>query len=350
MKRSMFSRMGLVVLLFVAAPTACGGSEPPPEPYAPGPSASDRSDPPLDEPMQSGDQGLAGLSVAAVGDMMFGRTIGEWVLRDGPESVFDPRIADLLSTADLAIGNLESIPSRLGEPMQKGYTFRAPPEATASLLRGGFDVVSLANNHSLDFGREALDDGLRQLARADIQTVGAGRDAHEAYAPRVLRRNGLRVAFLGFVDVPPEGSGFSRDEWVASVDRPGVAWADLETVTDGVKAATAVADIVVVLFHFGLEFDDSPSTLQRQLAHAAVDAGALLVLGSHPHVVQQVEEYGQGLIAYSLGNFVFDGFDGVANESAILRATLEKGRVVAWDLVPVSINQFGLPVLPSTGD
>ena len=127
---------------------------------------------------------------------------------------------------------------------------------------------------------------------------------------------------------------------------PGVAWATPENVTTAVAAAREAADIVVVAFHFGAEYAATPSQSQRDIARAAIDAGASLVIGSHPHVLQEVEEYGGGLIAYSLGNFVFDGFEGASNTSAILNVTLAPdGAILAWSLTPVQIGFDGLPTL-----
>ncbi|MGB4863195.1 MAG: CapA family protein, partial [Tepidiformaceae bacterium] len=123
------------------------------------------------------------------------------------------------------------------------------------------------------------------------------------------------------------------------------AWADTASVTNAVHTAAASADLVVVMLHFGIEYATEPNATQQRLAHAAIDAGATLVIGSHPHVLQEVEEYGGGLIAYSLGNFVFDGFDGSANETAILEVTLSASGVESWKLVPVDIVKNGLPRL-----
>ncbi|MEX0781299.1 MAG: CapA family protein [Dehalococcoidia bacterium] len=285
------------------------------------------------------------LTLVAVGDMMLARSVGQRVLSDGPEVVFGEAVAAILREADLAIGNLECAVSERGEPQPKGYTFRAPPAAVEALELAGFDMVSLANNHALDYGPDALHDTVMHLEDRGIRAVGAGPDLPAASAATILERGGLRIAFVGLVDVPPEGPGFSRDTWEAGPDSWGVAWADEETVRAAVAAAAESADIVVALLHFGFEYHTTPSAAQRTLAHTAIDAGASLVIGTHPHVLQEVEEYGGGLIAYSLGNFVFDGFDGTANDSAILRVTLEADAVLAWELVPVELVDNGLPRL-----
>lgn len=287
----------------------------------------------------------ATLTLIGVGDMMLARTIGQRIVAVGPQVVFDERMMETLRGADLTVGNLETAVSERGEAQAKGYTFRAPPAALDALELAGFDAVSLANNHSLDFGVDGLLDAGRLLSIRGIAAVGAGANIAKAVEPKVLVRAGLRVAFVGLVDVGEEGPGFSRRTWEATAGRPGVAWADLATVRASVKNAAADADIVVVMLHFGTEFETEPSLAQRELARAAIDAGALLVIGSHPHVLQEVEEYGGGLIAYSLGNFVFDGFDGRSNDSALLRVTMGRGGVQSWELIPVAIVDNGFPRL-----
>jgi poly-gamma-glutamate capsule biosynthesis protein CapA/YwtB (metallophosphatase superfamily) len=282
------------------------------------------------------------LLLAAVGDVMLARSVGARIERDGPDVVFDG-VAEVLRAADISVGNLESALSDLGEPAEKGYAFRAPPAAADALVDAGIDLVSLANNHSLDYGREALLDTLTRLGAARIASVGAGPNGVAARRPAVLERNGLRVAFLAYVDVPPDGS-FSRGTWEATEARPGVAWLDLATLGDDIRVARAVADVVVVMLHFGREFATEPTAAQWTAARFAVDAGAALVLGSHPHMLQEVERYGEGVIAYSVGNFVFDGFDGPSNETAILMADLTVKGVETWQLIPVAVVD-GLPEL-----
>ena len=275
---------------------------------------------------------------------MLDRTPGWSILAEGPEVVFESALAELLRSADVTLGNLESPISDIGAPVDKSYTFRAPPGSAKALALAGFDLVSLANNHALDYGPEAMLDTVSLLAREGVRSTGAGEDAEAALAPWVIERNGLRVAVVGLVDAPAE-SDFRRSNWEALPDRPGVAWADAETVAAAISRADAEADIVVVLLHFGNEFQRTPSESQRELARAAIDAGATLVVGSHPHVLQEVEEYGGGLIAYSLGNFVFDGFPAASNETAILRVTLSTDGITGWELVPVTIDWRGLPRL-----
>jgi poly-gamma-glutamate synthesis protein (capsule biosynthesis protein) len=282
------------------------------------------------------------VTIAAVGDVMLDRDVGVRIVSEGPRVVFNA-VAGLLTEADLAVANLETPISDIGTPQAKSYTFRSDPASVASLLMGGIDVVSLANNHALDYGPDALLDTVERLRAVGIETAGAGADGASAAAPAIVERNGLRIAFLSWVDTPPEGPGYSAETWSAGPLTPGVNWASLDAITAGVQAAREQSDVVIVLLHCGIEWSTVPSDLQRMYAQAAIDAGAALVIGHHPHVLQPVEEYGDGLIAYSLGNFVFDGFWGEGNVSAVLQLTLTREGVESWDMVPVDIVD-GLPV------
>jgi poly-gamma-glutamate synthesis protein (capsule biosynthesis protein) len=278
-----------------------------------------------------------------VGDIMLARSIGARVLADGPSVVFAGVMPELAS-ADLTVGNLETSISDEGAPAAKGYTFRAPPQTAAALKDAGFDVVSQANNHALDYGPVALADTRRLVEEQGILITGAGADLAQATQPAILERNGLRIAFLGFVDTAAEGS-YNEADWAATATTPGVAWASTAAITEAVRAAKAEADVVVVMLHAGVEYATTPSASQQTFAEAAIDAGAALVLGAHPHVLQPVVPYHGGVIAYSLGNFVFDGFDPPANTTAIFEATITSAGVQSWKLVPVSIGGDGLPVV-----
>lgn len=284
------------------------------------------------------------VTLVAVGDVMLDRSIGQRVLASGPGVLFDDGLLHTLKDADLTVGNLECSVSERGSPQFKGYTFRAPPSALASLELAGFDVMSLANNHALDYGEAALLDTIRLLSTRGIAAVGAGENIEGAQAAKIVERGGLRIAFVGLVDVEAEGA-FNRRNWEATKDGAGVAWADRITVDASVRAAARSADLVVAMLHFGVEFNPLPVPAQRELARTAIDAGADLVIGSHSHVLQEVEEYGHGLIVYSLGNFIFDGFEGPSNASAVLRVTLTKYGVTAWKLLPVDIINNGIPRL-----
>ena len=161
----------------------------------------------------------------------------------------------------------------------------------------------------------------------------------------ILERNGLRLAFLGYVNVPEERDGFDPRAWTATTDHFGVAWADSQEMAVDIRKARTEADVVIVLLHSGFEIGEYMSTLsgdQREAAHAAIDAGAAVVIGSHPHQLEAIELYHGGLIAYSLGNFVFDDYRGIANASIILQVRLDRNGFQGYTYVPVLIDN-GLP-------
>jgi poly-gamma-glutamate synthesis protein (capsule biosynthesis protein) len=276
----------------------------------------------------------------AVGDVMLGRTVGDMVETEGHAAPFE-FTADTLRSADVTVGNLECPISTRGIAEDKTYAFRAPLAAAESLAYAGFDLVNLANNHILDYGPLALSDTLETLAAQDVQAVGAGMNALEAYAPVMIEINGLRLAFLGLMDIPP--AIYDYRSWEAGQNQPGVAWAHEERLQQAVTAAKAQADIVIVLVHNGYELMGHVTSHQEKIAHLAIDSGAALVIGSHPHVLQQVERYKDGLIAYSMGNFVFDNFFFPSNYSAILAVELSPQGVDDYELIDVIVQLNGVP-------
>jgi poly-gamma-glutamate synthesis protein (capsule biosynthesis protein) len=274
---------------------------------------------------------------------MLARSIGGALIRDASNSPF-ARVAPILRQADVTVGNLECALGNRGKPARKSYTLRGPTAAAADLAGAGFDVLALANNHSLDYGPAALDETARLLDAAGVRHAGAGANEEAAHRPAVLEVKGFRLAFLAYVDTPAEGR-YAAATWSALGERPGVAWAKPGRIAADVAAARREADLVIVLLHSGYEGVQVPNKIQRQAAHAAIDAGAVLVIGSHPHVLQGVERYGNGVIAYSLGNFVFDGLYG-RSETAILHVTMGREGVRAIDWTPVVLRR-GRPQVAS---
>jgi poly-gamma-glutamate capsule biosynthesis protein CapA/YwtB (metallophosphatase superfamily) len=288
------------------------------------------------------------VSLMAVGDIMLGRSVGDKISTQGPQVVL-AGVRSVLDSADVIIGNLECALTNNDQAVDKAYTLKGTPESAAALE--GFSLVSLANNHAMDFGYSGLLDTQAALLSQGIASVGAGINATEAHTPVFLERNGVRLAFLAYADVPKENGGFDASLWTATNTSPGIAWADPEQITADVSAAKSQADVVIVLLHAGYEVDAyiHPVTPQQQsLAHAAIDAGAALVIGSHPHVLQRIEQYHGGLIAYSLGNFVFDEWLGLVNDSVILHVTLTRQGFQGYDYTPVFIVK-GLPT-PASQD
>jgi hypothetical protein len=268
--------------------------------------------------------------LAAVGDVTYGEGVGERVLRFGAGSPWQS-VGPLLRHADIATANLEGSVSERGAAVGgKQYTFRGPPQALAGTAgAGGIDVLTVANNHSMDFGPDAFADTL-QIAHADgIETVGGGATLALARRPAILERGGLRLAFVGYSDINPAG-------FKAVAGSPGTAPADPAMIAADVAAARKRADVVVVWFHWGVERARTPNARQRELAAVALNAGAAVVLGAHPHVLQPIAAVSlHRLIAWSLGNFVFPAGSPEAARSGILFVQLDAHGVRGHRLQPV---------------
>lgn len=278
----------------------------------------------------------------AVGDVMLGRTIGKRVKQSGPGIVFKG-VQRVFDRADLLVVNLECNITTSTDREDKRYTFKAPPITADALKMAGVDVAGMANNHAMDWGEQGLTDTLDLMAERGIATPGGGRNRAEAYAPVILQRNGLKVAFLAYVDAFTESTGFNTREWKAGPGSPGLAIATTTRIAADVAAATPLADVVVVLVHAGYEYVPTHNAEQKAYAEAALGAGATLYLGAHPHVLQGFKRKGDQLIAWSLGNFVFDSMGG-ASDSEILVVDLDKNGVVRVKHRPVKLVD-GFPTL-----
>ena len=269
--------------------------------------------------------------VAAAGDVNLGDRTANAISAHGVGYPWTG-IGAVLRDADLAIANLECAVSRGGTPLPgKEYTFRGSPTAMPAVARAGVDVLSLANNHSVDYGQEALLDTIRHARRAGLVTVGAGADLAAARRPARVELGGLRIAILGYSDVRPLG-------FDAGVGRPGAAPAFAELIDPDVRRARRAADVVIVYFHWGTELATTPDARQRSLADLAFRAGATIVLGAHPHVLQPVQRGGSKLVAWSLGNFVFAANSAGTTATGILLAHLGADGVVGQRLVPATIR------------
>jgi poly-gamma-glutamate capsule biosynthesis protein CapA/YwtB (metallophosphatase superfamily) len=280
------------------------------------------------------------LTVAAGGDVQADRMVGKYVDAHGGASAF-AKVASYLRTADLAFINLEGPISDKGTKLVwKEYTFRSRLALADGLASAGIDVVSTANNHAADCGSAAVLDTIARLNKAGIKHAGSGADITDARTPAILNTPAGKVAVLAFTD--KFASGFA-----AGADHPGVA-----TIGDGSKVLAAIAaakkkaDYVIVSFHWGIEYTSQAASYQRSLAHKAIDAGADLIIGHHPHVIQGLEVYKNKLIAYSLGDFLFDHRPGITGEAFVLRVTLQKDGPPVARIIPVYLdNTYGIPAV-----
>lgn len=242
------------------------------------------------------------LTLIAGGDVSFGRLIGKILLRE-PERELFTTVAPLLNDADIRFCNLES---QLSD--QRGQTehplnnlvFTGPPAGADALARAGFTIVSTANNHAWDYGKKALFETMDNLDRVGVRYVGTGRDRREAYRPVILEKNGVRLAVLAVTDIWNQGPLWSH------AAKEFVAGADFQALPAAIKALRAdpSVDFIAVSYHGLAEYMDEPMTRTRELLRTAIDAGADLILGHHPHVVQGVEWRRGRPILYSMGNLL----------------------------------------------
>jgi poly-gamma-glutamate synthesis protein (capsule biosynthesis protein) len=276
--------------------------------------------------------------VWAVGDIMLDRGVWSRVVQS-PGGDFDfpfDLIRDDLAGADYVFGNLEGTVSDIGRDTGKKYSFRFKPEFAAVLERASFDVVSLANNHMMDWGRDALCDTTRNLDQAGVAYVGAGCNSESAEKPHLSTIGDTNVAFLAYTE-------FYKGAH-ATATRAGMSEFNMDTITARITELKSRDDIdlVFVSFHAGTEYEPRSNEFQQKTYKALVDAGADVVIGHHPHVPQEIERYGQGWIIYSLGNFVFDqSWSEETMQGMLADIQIREGRV--QDIVTKKIqinNQF----------
>lgn len=270
-----------------------------------------------------------------VGDVMLDELPGKLIQRGGdPFAAF----AKLFQQADIKIGNLECAIGTRGRQEKKPYTFRANPRVT-QLLKKYFSAVSLANNHSGDYGPEAFLDMLKLLDREHLSYFGGGRDIRSAHQPFIVESQGKRIAILGYDEFLPRS-------FEALSDRPGVAWSDDDYVLYDISNAKTKyqADLVIVYPHWGWEYQKTASPRQEKLAHLMIDAGADIVIGGHPHVTQNIETYKGKPIFYSLGNFIFNGFDKPDTTTGwALELTISPDNRINWKVHIARLDKNGSP-------
>jgi Bacterial capsule synthesis protein PGA_cap len=285
------------------------------------------------ETLSAGAVRIRPVTVDAVGDITFGEQVGPTLARLGGRYPWTS-VGPLLRRADVTTGNLETAVSLRGAPAGKQYTFRGAPWMLRPVHSyAGFDVLTLANNHAVDYGRAALLDTVNAVRAAGMEAIGAGANSRRARRPAIVTTGGLRIALLGYSDVNPPG--FS-----ATPEAPGTAPADPAEIAADVHAALRRADVAVCFFHWGVELHALPDSRQRELASACLRAGAALVLGAHPHVFGPVIRPSRHtLVAWTLGNFVFPS-SGVTARTGILQVRLGRDGVEGWAKRPVTIDGF----------
>jgi poly-gamma-glutamate synthesis protein (capsule biosynthesis protein) len=238
-----------------------------------------------------------------------------------------------LAMADIAMVNLENPVTTRGKRVPKPYNFRMHPRFLRALTDCGIDIVTIANNHVFDYGKEGLFDTISYLDSSGVKHVGAGRDYREAYRPVLFHIRGRTIGFLGYY-----GGGEAPG---AGKNRPGVARRDLPRVRDAILALknTLHADYIVVNLHWGTEKARFPDNEQSAFARNVIDAGADAVIGHHPHVLQGIERYHDGVIAYSLGNFIFGGNSRSSYATGLFEIRLGPGNP-RYAFLPVGVEDW----------
>ncbi|MDO8594634.1 MAG: CapA family protein [bacterium] len=240
-----------------------------------------------------------GINMVFVGDIMLSRNIGQTMARKKDYTFFFASTSEITRSADIAFANLENPVSERGVKSGSIYSFRADPRVVEGLKFAGFNVVSIANNHIWDYGRQAFKDTLSNLSENGIVAVGGGEDYGAAHTPKIITVGKTRIAFLAYTNLIAASLGLASST-------PAVSRYTDEILKTDIAKAKELSDFVVVSFHWGDEYKTTHNAEQERVGKLVIDSGANLVIGHHPHVVQEVEEYNGGYIAYSLGNFIFD--------------------------------------------
>ncbi|MFA7252507.1 MAG: CapA family protein [Candidatus Paceibacterota bacterium] len=279
------------------------------------------------------------VSLIAVGDISYSRGVERMVTKNKDVNYPLLKISDYLKSADLVFGNLETPITPGTEIPAFTMLFRSNPGTEQALRKAGFSILSLANNHTPNFGDKGLSDTFNYLDLAGIKYVGAGRNEQEANRPVYLERQGIRFAFLAYNDPDVVPASYEALE-----NNFGTAFMRIDKMTAAVSEAKQKADFVIVSMHSGTEYIERPNDSQISFAHAAIEAGADLILGHHPHVIQTLEKYQGKYIFYSLGNFIFDQPQSIeTRESLAIKIYFSKNRIEKIHLQPVFMEQIAQP-------
>ncbi|WP_288542957.1 CapA family protein [uncultured Clostridium sp.] len=269
-------------------------------------------------------------SLLFAGDIYFSNhVLNAYDRAGGIGGVLGESLRETIAEADIFMANLEFPFSDRGtQAADKQFTFRVSPSRVPILQEIGPDIVTVANNHALDYGTDALLDTCDTLDNAGILHVGAGKNLEEAKQPQIIEKNGKRIGFLGASRVFPTGG------WAAGPSHPGMFSAyDTASVVQEIQKVKKECDYLVVYVHWGIERNTQPEAYQREMGHQYIDAGADLVVGSHPHVLQGIEPYHGKWILYSLGNFVFGSS---IPETMLVQASVDEQGETALSIVPAT--------------
>jgi poly-gamma-glutamate synthesis protein (capsule biosynthesis protein) len=304
-----------------------------------------------DKPLAGGPPGL--IWIAAGGDLMLDRGAAEILFDEGPAGIFGDTAA-LLARSDLALVNLEGAVSGRGTKVKKSFNFRFDPKTAPALRDAGIDGVLQANNHAFDYGEDAFRDSLRYLAEAEVAALGIGLNDGEAARPLLFQKGGCQVRVYGIASFPRERNGWDGLSVAAGPQAPGLLHARRgggEKLKALFAAAPPSEALDLVLFHGGVEWSRRPDAFTREFYTDLVRAGADLVIGSHPHVVQGFEWVLGKPVFWSLGNYVFGGMENTegGEEGLFIRLGFSGGRLVYLEPYALALSHTRTAVAPAEG-
>ncbi len=280
------------------------------------------------------------VNLVAVGDVMLARKVGRLMKEYGSDYPF-VHISKKVKQSDISFCNLECPIGTKGASLPgKGICFRADVQAAVELKKAGFNLVSMANNHAVDYDGEALVETFSLLKQNNIDWVGAGENIYEALSPKIINKNGIKIGFLGFSDMADiYFSNSYKRTFRAEDNKSGVAPMDEDLILEEINKLKSRVDIVVVSIHWGTEYVYQPDSNQIDLAHKLIDAGVDLIIGHHPHILQGIERYKHGLIAYSLGNCIFDQYKNYTKQGLMLDVDFTRLGIKNFKVLPISIDE-----------
>lgn len=271
------------------------------------------------------------------GDIMLDRGVEQMIKTNGKNYDFPFSKIKKDLDADIVFANLESMISDKGRNIGSIYSFRADPEAIDGLKNSGFDIVSLANNHAFDYDREAFEDTMNRLTDAGIAYTGAGFNKEEAHSAKIIELDDFKVGFLGYTE-------FLYPYSFATEDRSGITELSQENLKRDIVKAKNEVDFLVITFHCGDEYQPEPNQNQTIWSGLAIDYGADMIIGHHPHVTQPIKKYNDKYIAYSLGNFVFDQYFSEETMSGFLfEVEVQDGMVTNAKKKHYKLNEYYQP-------
>jgi len=250
------------------------------------------------------------------------------------------KVKEIFKDKDILFGNLETVLSNQGEEVEKAVTLHTSPKKVWYLREAGFDILNIANNHIMDLGIEGFSNTLDALNEGGLLFVGANDEPGRKY--QILEKKGIKLGFVGYTE---DGFNLSQQGvWINRIDQTDII-KDIEFIKPQ-------CDFIIISLHWGIENIFYPSPKQIRLAHRLIDAGATVILGHHPHVIQGIERYKHGLIAYSLGNFQFDPrlSHSKTNDSIILCLEFCKKRLENYRIIPIVIDKNFIPTLALNKD